>query len=997
MGSDRARVSFDPKQHYRSVVMQQGRVTLEADWNEDDTISGEELLHETLDIVGPAGTPDGGYQVIQTGQVPAPPHPPFDFPVSAGTMYAGGVRLTLDGTDQYNNTPVQYYSTQSDWLDHTFDPDWPAFDKPPVDEFVYLFVREQEISAVEDSALRDVALGGPDTAQRTRMIQHIVRLGTRSKDCAGGLKAAETYWTAEGLVFDPATMRLNPRSMLQASFQIAPKPDPCEPEVVGGYLGADNQLIRIQIIDQNTFVWGFDDASFLYRVAIDPGLKILTLQAQPVDAFHQPQANQAVEVLRSAARLANGEYVASATGVVQTLAASYNQDTMQIELPAALPPRYTDPAQTPRTFLRVWQQQLAFTPKTPVELGTTGLFVTLDTEGGAPFHAGDYWLIAVRPNTPTQLYPQRYLDAPQPPDGPRMWACPLAAITWDNGILTVDEDCRKFFCNLVEACSERNRGCCTVSISPDDLTETMTLQTVISSYASRGHPVKICLGPGTYDLAMPLTLGSGHSHFTIEACPGGVTLRAKKGSESLFQLGLITLAEAENVTFRGLTFVLPLVPYTQRDFQIYVSVGLRPVGCPKLSVEDCTFAFSTPAPSDTTLPLAIGILASGDCVGLRVIWSRFNGAANFDGIPIGFQFGFVLSPSSTLLPAAGANAAVSATSVGSWLDEAVLRDNFFGSLTVPIWVYADWGLVKLESNTVRASSNGFIFFSQLLVASTFNMANVAVAPAHAEVAVQLHNAFFNTVANPQFQIASAVLRGFPLPPNFDLAKAQTVTPGPEAATDISRVQDLFDRILPSAAAHLVQPALDTEQLRVAVQDRIALTDNLSTLRVHPFSSILPVVPASVVSSNQILSAVENQAFIIVPPRQRRPEALHINNNDVDAEITGPFSGIGLFVWSLTRNGRDVVNLAGNTFIATNTNAYFPVDFVAGDFRCAITGNVIVNEATSDILWSLWAFAPQGAITGNVFQRAPLLLVPLAQPPLPPPPVNSWYIFNSILV
>ena len=34
MGSDRARISFDHSRGYRSVVAQQGRVTLEADVNE---------------------------------------------------------------------------------------------------------------------------------------------------------------------------------------------------------------------------------------------------------------------------------------------------------------------------------------------------------------------------------------------------------------------------------------------------------------------------------------------------------------------------------------------------------------------------------------------------------------------------------------------------------------------------------------------------------------------------------------------------------------------------------------------------------------------------------------------------------------------------------------------------------------------------------------------------------------------------------------------------
>ncbi len=565
----------------------------------------------------------------------------------------------------------------------------------------------------------------------------------------------------------------------------------------------------------------------------------------------------------------------------------------------------------------------------------------------------------------------------------------MAAIAWNvDGVLKVDEDCRKLFCNLVEACSEKSRGCCTVSISPGDLTATKTLQTVVDSYTSRG-PVKICLGPGDYDLTAPLTLGPQHSNFAIESCPGGATLRAATDPASAdFRQGLITLSEAENVTLRGLTIVLPYTLAPGGDF--YVSVGLRPVDCPDLSVEGCTFTYSGSVLRGENQLVAAGILASGECIGLHLIGNHFNGI-NSDGNPIGFQLGFAVFPSSTLQPAAGANAAVSAIFVGSWLDDAVLRDNFFGSLTVPVLVYADWGLVKLESNTVRASSNGFIFFSQLSLASTFNMANVTVAPAHVEVAVQLHNALYNTLANPPFQIASAVLRGFPLPANFDLTKAHTVTPGTAAAADISRIQDLFDRILPSTAAPPVHPAPEMEHARGAVQGRIALTDNLSTLRMHPFSSILPGVPASVVSFNQSFSAVENQAFTVAPTKKGQV-ALHIKDNDVDAEITGPFSGIGLLVWSFGRNGRDALNIAGNTFIATNSSAYLPVDLVAGDFRCAITGNVIVNEASSEMVWSLWAVAPQGSITGNVLQRQALLFVPTT-----PPTPNNWYIFNSILL
>lgn len=215
-------------------------------------------------------------------------------------------------------------------------------------------------------------------------------------------------------------MRLMSAATLQVSFlaSTAP-PDLCDPEARGGYLGAENQLIRVQISsvdsasNQYKLVWGFDNASFLYRVTATNNTT-LQLQSQPVDDFHRPRSGQAVEVLRSAARLNNQEYVAAATGIVTTLTAPYNSDTQEISLPASLPAEYRDSGQTPRLFLRVWEEEIPFTPGTPVSLGKTGLQVTLRVPSGKSFHLGDYWFFAVRPTTPTTIYPQRYFDASQP-------------------------------------------------------------------------------------------------------------------------------------------------------------------------------------------------------------------------------------------------------------------------------------------------------------------------------------------------------------------------------------------------------------------------------------------------------------------------------------------------------------------------------------------------------------------------------------------------------
>ncbi len=63
MPSDRTRLSYDERQQYRSVVEQQGRAILDADWNEGFQIVAEEQRKEALDFVGPVGTPDNGYEI----------------------------------------------------------------------------------------------------------------------------------------------------------------------------------------------------------------------------------------------------------------------------------------------------------------------------------------------------------------------------------------------------------------------------------------------------------------------------------------------------------------------------------------------------------------------------------------------------------------------------------------------------------------------------------------------------------------------------------------------------------------------------------------------------------------------------------------------------------------------------------------------------------------------------------------------------------------------
>jgi hypothetical protein len=461
MAADRARVSYDPSRQWRGLVAQQGRVTVEADWNEAAAIDAERDRQVTLGVVGPVGTPDDGYAVRpERTRGERGGWEPGRLAIGEGTLFLGGERLEL-------REPVHYLA-QPDWLDHSTDPMWRTPSARRGAEFrhelIYLLAFEQEVSAVEDSALADVALGGPDTMQRRRMLQHFVRCPSGSGTCEGSRGAFERSLAEHGLRFDPATMTARSAARLLVSFIQAPGAKSNELPAAGSYLGAENQMIRVMVtrVDDETgeptIVWGFDDASFLHRIKdAMPGPEgtVLTLVNAPVDSFHYPAKGQAVELLRDAVKLTDKDYIASARGFVTEVSQPYQpaDRTLTVAGSPAEPgstvgysPDYLSAERTPQLYLRLWRGTAHARPDKPVRLGDTGVTVTLSSD--RDFHAGDYWHFAVRPLKPAIVYPERYAIEPQPPDGPRFWACPLGVVTWrerrdedeDEGGYENDED-----------------------------------------------------------------------------------------------------------------------------------------------------------------------------------------------------------------------------------------------------------------------------------------------------------------------------------------------------------------------------------------------------------------------------------------------------------------------------------------------------------------------------------------------------------------------------
>jgi len=228
--------------------------------------------------------------------------------------------------------------------------------------------------------------------------------------CASWAAAWVAPAAQDGVTLDPDTLALVSSARLQVGF-VAPQgnADPCSPSAQGGYLGADNQLVRVTVIAFNaaknigTLLWGWNNASFQYRATPSDPLT-LTLSGTPVDNEHAPQQGQAVEILRAQTDLGDGNIVAAAEGFVTTLAQGYSFDTGVIGLIDPLPSDYM--ADKRPLIVRLWQASVPFSsgqPTSPLDAGS-GLTVTVSmTALPSQIAARPFWHFAVRPNTPSVI------------------------------------------------------------------------------------------------------------------------------------------------------------------------------------------------------------------------------------------------------------------------------------------------------------------------------------------------------------------------------------------------------------------------------------------------------------------------------------------------------------------------------------------------------------------------------------------------------------------
>jgi hypothetical protein len=415
---------FGSINHYHRVLMQQGRVQLDADVNEQASI----LLHyiETLaaDLLGPYAAAADGFLVGDgTGG---------DFAIQAGHFYVDGILCENDVDGSLN------YSAQADA---------PAKLSAAGNYLVYLDVWERHVTAVEDPAIADVALGGIDTCSRGATVWQA------KVDTLGPKGWSDKNWP--GLV---AGRQPPNRGLLEAkAADQKPSSDPCNLQPDSQYRGAENQLYRVEIHRSSppaTYKWSRDNGSVIFPITSLTGTDCV-VEHLGRDERSTLQPDDWVEVIDDAISL--GEPDAAAQPLLQV--AATDPTTMSVQLKTAATQTYTDTPEdhARHPYLRRWdhgrgtgQQQgaaandgaLPIVEEQWLELedGVQVYFHSAaadDPNGPQQYRDGDYWLIPARVATGDVDWPAGQALGPQ---GVTHHYAPIATlvVAGDLGVTATD-------------------------------------------------------------------------------------------------------------------------------------------------------------------------------------------------------------------------------------------------------------------------------------------------------------------------------------------------------------------------------------------------------------------------------------------------------------------------------------------------------------------------------------------------------------------------------
>jgi hypothetical protein len=498
MAGDYTRFTFRPEHNRSGVLLQQGRVQLDADFNEFVELLDRRLRVETVDVIGRCGVPretPNGFLIQAAGGA---------LSIGIGRCYVDGLLAENRGTGTRRFEEVWGEPVGSDPTPYDGQPYFRPAPNPPASagpHLVYLDVWQREVTAAEDQALVEPAVG-IDTATRLQTVWAVRVL----EDVGAGVTCASDWSGVAGWVAatQPSAARLT-----TAAVGVAQPADPCLVEPTGGYRGVENRLYRVEIHDDGrdpalpaSFKWSRDDGAVAVPVlSIDqsvPASPRVRVQRIGRDSVLRFRDGDWIELLDDEREFA-GRPGVTARIAPNGVDAQANQLTLDAPLADTI-----DLTRNPRA--RRWDQRAGVNARGVIEIGATpaqfdledGVRVTFDLDGQGGFRVGDYWAFAAR----TADASVEILSA-APPRGIRHHYCRLAML--ESGQVS---DCRELYPPEVP---EAHEGCdCDVCVTPESHANgTLTIQAAIDRVARPGG--KVCLAAGAYRLDQPLRISRARS------------------------------------------------------------------------------------------------------------------------------------------------------------------------------------------------------------------------------------------------------------------------------------------------------------------------------------------------------------------------------------------------------------------------------------------------------------------------------------------------------
>jgi hypothetical protein len=390
MKGDFTRDTFDRSRHYSRVLMQQGRVQLDADWNEQAALMLHQLRTLAVDLVGPAWAVGDGFQLTIGDD---------DFTIGPGRFYVDGICCELDASlgflaqagvreaDRHWNTDMSY--------------------------LVYLDAWERLVTAAEDERIREVALGGADTAARAQVVWQVRLLPVPRQDTPTGGR----------LTCAAARTRLQERLLRTMPVLYAWAVDdaadsPCEIAPDSSYRGPENQLYRVEIHDPGevgtageapSFKWSRDNGSVVFPVLAVAGGQQSTVTLAHLGRDERSGLTEGdwVELVDDASM-----YQERHDSLLRVTAV--DEERMTVTLSGQLVDS-AGPAPRGRV-LRRWDQRKGVTERGVVAVKEStapgqNVFmledgVSIRFEPGGQYRTGDYWLIPARTATGDVEWPR---------------------------------------------------------------------------------------------------------------------------------------------------------------------------------------------------------------------------------------------------------------------------------------------------------------------------------------------------------------------------------------------------------------------------------------------------------------------------------------------------------------------------------------------------------------------------------------------------------------